>query len=72
MCLQGDTNLIPLLGSARDADFVRSLFVREQVQIVLHAAAYKHVPLVEANPLSGLVNNVGSTRVICETASNKC
>ena len=42
--------------------------MREQVQIVLHAAAYKHVPLVEANPLSGLGNNVGSTRVICETA----
>ena len=68
VCLQGDTNLIPLLGSARDADFVRPLFVREQVQIVLHAAAYKHVPLVEANPLSGLDNNVGSTRIICETA----
>ena len=34
-CLQGDTNLIPLLGSARDVDLVRSLFVREQVQIVL-------------------------------------
>ncbi len=67
-CIRGDVNLIPLLGSARDSDLVRSLFVREQVQIVLHAAAYKHVPLVEANPLSGLANNVGSTRVVCETA----
>ena len=67
-CLQGDTHLIPLLGSARDVDLVKSLFLREQVQIVLHAAAYKHVPLVEANPLSGLANNVGSTRVICEAA----
>ena len=31
-----------------------------------HAAAYKHVPLVEANPLSGLANNALSTRVVCE------
>ena len=67
-CLQDEINLIPLLGSARDFDLVRSLFVHEQVQVVLHAAAYKHVPLVEANPLSGLANNVGSTRVICDAA----
>ena len=35
---------------------------------MFHAAAYKHVPLVEANPLAGLANNVLSTRVVCEAA----
>jgi FlaA1/EpsC-like NDP-sugar epimerase len=38
------------------------------VNVVFHAAAYKHVPLVEANPLSGLANNVLSTRVVCQAA----
>ena len=33
-----------------------------------HAAAYKHVPLVEANPLAGLANNVGSTDQVCRAA----
>ena len=41
------------------------------MELVFHAAAYKHVPLVEANPLSGLANNVLSTRVVCD-AARKC
>jgi FlaA1/EpsC-like NDP-sugar epimerase len=44
------------------------LFEVHGVQTVFHAAAYKHVPLVEANPLAGLANNVGSTRVVCRAA----
>jgi len=40
------------------------------VNIVLHAAAYKHVPLVEANPLTGLVNNVFGTQTLAEQAVN--
>ena len=61
--------LLPVLGSASDEALVRELFTREQVQVVVHAAAYKHVPLVEANPLAGIANNVFSTRVICQTAA---
>ena len=38
----------------------------QKVQVVLHAAAYKHVPLVEANPLAGLVNNVFGTQTLAE------
>jgi len=37
--------------------------------VILHAAAYKHVPLVEANPLSGLVNNVFGTQALAEQAA---
>ncbi len=61
--------LLPVLGSANDASLVEQLFLDQGLQIVLHAAAYKHVPLVEANPLAGLANNVGSTRVVCRAAA---
>lgn len=39
------------------------------VQVVLHAAAYKHVPLVEANPLPGLANNVFGTQTLARAAA---
>jgi FlaA1/EpsC-like NDP-sugar epimerase len=43
--------------------------MREQVvQAVFHAAAYKHVPLVQANPLAGLANNVLATQVVASAA----
>jgi FlaA1/EpsC-like NDP-sugar epimerase len=58
----------PVLGSAADAALVERLFREQGVSVVFHAAAYKHVPLVEANPLAGLANNVLSTRVVCRAA----
>jgi FlaA1/EpsC-like NDP-sugar epimerase len=58
----------PVLGSAADAVLVERLFREQGVSVVFHAAAYKHVPLVEANPLAGLANNVLSTRVVCHAA----
>ena len=48
----------PVLGSATDPQLLKRLFIDHSVQLVFHAAAYKHVPLVEANPLAGLANNV--------------
>ena len=53
--------LHPVLGSATDPQLLQRLFADQAVALVFHAAAYKHVPLVEANPLAGLANNVGST-----------
>jgi FlaA1/EpsC-like NDP-sugar epimerase len=61
-------DLEPVLGSAADAALVERLFSQQGVSVVFHAAAYKHVPLVEANPLAGLANNVLSTRVVCRAA----
>jgi FlaA1/EpsC-like NDP-sugar epimerase len=60
--------LEPVLGSAADSALVERLFRQQGVSVVFHAAAYKHVPLVEANPLAGLANNVLSTRVVCRGA----
>ena len=61
-----------VLGSANDARLLQRLFVDQDVDLVFHAAAYKHVPLVESNPLAGLSNNVFSTHQVClaATASN--
>ena len=60
--------LHPVLGSATDLQLLQRLFANQAVELVFHAAAYKHVPLVEANPLAGLANNVSSTHQICRAA----
>ena len=66
--LPSSVRLHPVLGSATDSALVHRLFRDKGVETVFHAAAYKHVPLVEANPLAGIANNVGSTRVVCQAA----
>jgi FlaA1/EpsC-like NDP-sugar epimerase len=66
-----DVNLIPVLGSAADEALVQGCFAERAVELVFHAAAYKHVPLVEANPVAGLANNVQSTRVIAQATLNQ-
>lgn len=61
--------LVPVLGTITDSRQVRKILLLHKVQVVLHAAAYKHVPLVEANPLTGLVNNVFGTQTLAEQAA---
>ena len=60
--------LQPVLGTATDSQLLQRLFVDQAVDLVFHAAAYKHVPLVEANPLAGIANNVVSTNQVCRAA----
>lgn len=60
--------LVPVLGSVTDSVQVKQVLGQNGVQVVLHAAAYKHVPLVEANPLPGLANNVLGTRTLARAA----
>ncbi len=64
-----EIELVPVLGTVTDSRQVRKLLVSHGVHVVLHAAAYKHVPLVEANPLTGLVNNVFGTQTLAEQAA---
>ncbi len=66
--LPKEIELHPILGSATDAALVTRVFKDLGVEVVFHAAAYKHVPLVEANPLQGLANNILSTKTICSVA----
>lgn len=63
-------DIIPVLGSVTDPRQVRQVLAHHDVQVVLHAAAYKHVPLVEANPLPGLANNVLGTRTLARAAAD--
>ena len=56
------------IADVTDTRRMRELFVREQPEVVFHAAAYKHVPLVEANPDQGFVTNVFGTLAVCEAA----
>ena len=67
LLLEG-VELQSVLGSATNPQLLQCLFADQAVELVFHAAAYKHVPLVEANPLAGLSNNVGSTVQVCRAA----
>ena len=60
--------VIPILGDAKDSNFINSVFSKYKIDSIFHAAAYKHVPLVESNPLQGLSNNILSTKIICQNA----
>ncbi len=55
-------NFIPLLTDVKDATALRFVFEKYKPQAVFHAAAYKHVHLVEANAASAVLNNVKGTR----------
>lgn len=61
--------LIPLLGSVTDRRRVDEVMSTWQPETVYHAAAYKHVPLVEHNPAEGLRNNVIGTATAAESAA---
>ncbi len=54
------------LGDIRDKAHMNEIFKNEKPDIVLHAAALKHVPLMETNPVSTIMTNVGGTKIILE------
>ena len=55
-----------ILGDCKDEKLINKIFENNKIDIVFHAAAYKHVPLIEKNPLIGLRNNIISTYIICK------
>lgn len=63
--------LVPCLASVRDGDLLLKIFKTHKPAAVFHAAAYKHVPLVEQNPAEGIRNNVFGT-LTCAQASLDC
>jgi FlaA1/EpsC-like NDP-sugar epimerase len=66
--VRGDVPVQTCIADVADARRMRELFVRERPEVVFHAAAYKHVPLLEANPDQGFVTNVLGTLCVCEAA----
>jgi FlaA1/EpsC-like NDP-sugar epimerase len=57
-----------ILGDVKDREKVRQVFEKYRPGVVFHAAAYKHVPLMEANPLEAVRNNTLGTRTVAEVA----
>ena len=63
-----DIRIIPFLASVRDGQRMRQIMQAWRPKTVYHAAAYKHVPLVEYNPAEGIRNNVQGTQIAAEAA----
>jgi FlaA1/EpsC-like NDP-sugar epimerase len=62
------TNVVQVLGSVLDRKLVVRTIEELGVEVIYHAAAYKHVPIVEANPFAGVQNNTFGTLVVAEAA----
>jgi len=63
-----ETAVVEVLGSVLDRKLVARTIQQLGVEVIYHAAAYKHVPIVEANPFAGLQNNTFGTLAVAETA----
>jgi FlaA1/EpsC-like NDP-sugar epimerase len=66
--LGSDCELIPFLGSVLEREKCERILNTFSVETIYHAAAYKHVPLVEHNPIEGIRNNVFGTLSIAQAA----
>src|SRR5207248_1416748 len=63
-----ELTICPILGDVRDRGRIEAIIGREDPQIVFHAAALKHVPMVESHPIEGVLTNVIGTRNVAEAA----
>ena len=55
------TSIIPILGSVNDRKKLKDLFLKHELNIIFHSAAYKHVPLLEENIIEAIKNNIFGT-----------
>jgi FlaA1/EpsC-like NDP-sugar epimerase len=60
--------VVAVIGSVVDAALVEKTIRRNRIDTIYHAAAYKHVPLVEMNPITGINNNTFGTKVVADAA----
>lgn len=65
----GTVEIVPLLASVRDRVRIGEIMATWRPHTVFHAAAYKHVPMVEHNVIEGIANNVFGTKVMADLAS---
>lgn len=60
--------ITPVLLSILDENALDELLVHHKIDLILHAAAYKHVPLCEQNPNAAVLNNIQGTKILCDLA----
>lgn len=63
-----DPAVVPVVGDVTDERLVADVFTTHRPALVFHAAAHKHVPLMEENPCEAIKNNVRGTRIVAEAA----
>jgi FlaA1/EpsC-like NDP-sugar epimerase len=69
--INNNIGIQPILGDIRDTSILNSVFSSFQPQVVLHAAAYKHVPMQENNPWEAVVTNIQGTLNVMEACENR-
>jgi FlaA1/EpsC-like NDP-sugar epimerase len=65
---RGFSAAVPVIADVGNSTKIRQVFERYEPSVVFHAAAYKHVPLMEANPLESVRNNALATKVVADAA----
>jgi len=63
-----DLEIVPIIGDVRNREKLEKVFEQYRPQVVLHAAAYKHVPIMEANPAEAVKTNILGTKIVAETS----
>jgi len=61
-----DAKIVPVLSPVQDRHVMRRIFEREKPEVVFHAAAYKHVPMMELHPWEAVLNNIVGTQCILD------
>lgn len=63
-----DLSLLPTIADVRDKDRIQRIFTDYKPEVVFHAAAHKHVPLMEMQPVEAVRNNIYGTKTVAEAA----
>jgi FlaA1/EpsC-like NDP-sugar epimerase len=63
-----DLHIVPIIGDVRNPARINVIFDEQLPQVIFHAAAYKHVPLMEINPAEAVNNNVRGTKLLADAA----
>ena len=61
-------SVVPIIGDMRDREYVRYIISHTRADVIFHCAAYKHVPMMEENPVASIENNVFGTKNLLDAA----